>query len=260
MDYTNRVVLITGASSGIGRAVAVALGRYNNDIFITARRKKLLDETAKLVTAHGSRCYPIAGDALDEAYCASVVGHIVDKFKRIDIALLNIGGGPPSNTLTVSAKVVKECMRSNYDTMINFFCPLISQMKKQTTKCLIAQTNSLATYFGIPMQGDYTAAKAAGRIFLETARMELSHFGYKHILIQTIHPGFVDTEKSRNDGIPEPNVISEEKSAEYILKGFKRECLENRFPAGMSAAVRFGRIVPYGFRTRVLLGETPKEY
>ncbi len=260
MDYDHKVVLITGASSGIGRAVAVALGRYNNDIFVTARRKKQLDETAELVKKNGSRCYPIVGDALDEGHCGSVVGEIVKKFKRIDIALLNIGEGPPSNTLTASPSVIKRCMRVNYDTMINFFCPILAQMKKQTTKSLIAQTNSLATYFGIPMQGDYTAAKAAGRIFLDTARLELKHFGYTHILIQTIHPGFVDTERSRNDGIPEPNVISEEASAAYILKGFKKECRENRFPLSMSAAVRFGRVSPNWLRTRVLLGETPKQY
>jgi NADP-dependent 3-hydroxy acid dehydrogenase YdfG len=260
MDYTNKVILITGASSGIGRAVAVALGRHRNTIFITARRKKLLAETAKLVTALGSTCYATVGDALDEKHCTSVVKDIVKKCGRIDIALLNIGAGPPSNALTVSPRVVKECMRNNYDTMVNFFCPLMAQMKRQSTPCLIAQTNSLASYFGIPMQGDYTAAKAAGRIFLETARMELKHFGYTHILIQTIHPGFVDTERSRNDGIPEPNVISEEKAAEYVLEGFRKECHENRFPAGMSAAVRFGRVSPYWLRTRVLLGETPKEY
>jgi NADP-dependent 3-hydroxy acid dehydrogenase YdfG len=260
MDYTDKVILITGASSGIGRAVAVALGRHHNTIFITARRKDLLDETARLVTAGGSTCHAIVGDALDEKHCGSVVKEIVKKCGRIDIALLNIGGGPPSNTLTVSAQTVRECMRSNFDTMINYFCPLIAQMKKQTTRCLIAQTNSLASYFGIPMQGDYTAAKAAGRIFLETARMELKHFGHTHILIQTIHPGFVDTLKSRNDGIPEPNFISEEKSAEYILTGFTKESLENRFPASMRLAVRFGRVSPYWLRTRVLLGETPKEY
>jgi NAD(P)-dependent dehydrogenase (short-subunit alcohol dehydrogenase family) len=260
MDYAKKVILITGASSGIGRAVAVALGRYDNDIFITARRKELLAETADMVKKNGSRCYPIAGDALDEAHCASVVKQIVDRFKRIDIALLNIGHGPASNTLTVPAKVVKECMERNFDTMVNFFCPLMAQMKKQTSKCLIAQTNSLASYFGIPMQGDYTAAKAAGRIFLDTARMELKHFGYRHILIQTIHPGFVDTEICRDDGIPSPDQISEQKAAEYILKGFRKECRENRFPAGMSAAVRFGRISPNWLRTMVLLGETPKEY
>lgn len=260
MDYSNKVILVTGASSGIGRAVAAALGRHDNDIYITARRKDLLAGTAALVTQGGSRCTAIAGDALDEAHCAAVVKRIADEHGRIDIALLNVGHGPAVNTLTATPATVTACVRKNFDTMINFFCPVIDLMKRQTTRCLIAHTNSLATYFGIPMQGDYTAAKAAARIFLDTARMELKHFGYRHILIQTIHPGFVDTEICRGDGIPSPNQISEERAADYILRGFRSEVRENRFPAGMSAAVRFGRVAPNWLRTMVLLSEAPKEY
>jgi len=92
--------------------------------------------------------------------------------------------------------------------------------------------NSQATWFGIPMQGDYTAAKAAARIFMDTARMELKHFGIKHIALQTIHPGFVDTEAVRDDGIPAPNEISEEEAAQYVLAGLKKEMRENIFPPG----------------------------
>lgn len=260
MDYTNKVILIAGASSGIGRAVAAALGRFGNDIYITARRRDELAKTAAMVTTGGSRCTAIAGDALSEAHCEAVVRQIVDTHGHIDIALLNVGHGPPCNTLTITPSAVKACVQKNFDTMVNFFCPVIAQMKRQTTPCLIAHTNSLASYFGIPMQGDYTAAKAAARIFLDTARMELKHFGHDHVVIQTIHPGFVDTEICRGDGIPSPNQISEEKAAEYILAGFTKEMRENRFPAGMSAAVRFGRLAPNWLRTIVLLGETPKDY
>jgi len=260
MEYQNKVILITGASSGIGRAVALALSRHDNTIIITARRKALLEETADAIRENGSKCHVISGDALDENHGEMVVRKIVGLFSRIDIAVLNIGSGPPINTLTASKDKILHSMRINYDTMINFFCPLIAQMKTQKNRCMIAHMNSLATYFGIPMQGDYTAAKGAARLFLETARMELKHFSIDHILIQTIHPGFVDTEAVKNDGVPAPNEISEEEAAQYVLKGFRSEVRENMFPFGTKMATTLGRAMPNTVLTKALLSSTPTEY
>jgi short-subunit dehydrogenase len=260
MDYSEKVILITGASSGIGRAVALALSHYKNSIIITARRKELLEATAGEIRKNGSTCTVFTGNALDPAHADLVVSSIIKESGRIDIALLNVGIGPPSNSLTASREKILHCMRTNYDTMINFYHPLMQQMKQQRSRCLIAHMNSQASYFGIPMQGDYTASKSAARIFLDTARMELKHFGYRHIAIQTIHPGFVDTDAVRGDGIPAPNQISEEKSAEYVLRGFKKEMRENLFPPGMKYATLFGRIVPNSILTRVLLSQTPETY
>jgi NAD(P)-dependent dehydrogenase (short-subunit alcohol dehydrogenase family) len=216
MEYSDKVILITGASSGIGRAVARALSHHDNRIVITARRAALLHSLQQEIEANGSRCLALPGDATQPEHGEEVVEEIVRAFQRIDIAILNVGAGPPSN--------------------------------------------SLATYFGIPMQGDYTAAKAAGRIFLETARIELEHFGLDHIEIQTIHPGFVDTEAVREDGIPAPNEISEDEAAAFVLKGIHKEVRENRFPRGTGLAVRAGRLAPYWIRSKILRSEAPADY
>lgn len=260
MDYRNKVILITGASSGIGQAVALALSHFNNTIIITARRKDLLDQTAERIEANGSRALAISGDALDPEHGEQVVQGIVQRFGRIDIAILNIGAGPALNTLTASKETILHGMRINYDTMIHFFCPLITQMKQQKNVCLIAHMNSLATYFGIPMQGDYTAAKGAARLFLETVRMELTHFNINHIRIQTIHPGFVDTLACSNDGIPAPNQVSEDAAARYVLQGIKKELRENQFPPATKYATLLGRIAPTWLLTKILLSETPPQY
>lgn len=260
MNLENKVILITGASSGIGHATAVALSKFNNKLIITARRAELLEQVAEEVRGNGSTCDTFVGDATDEAHAEEVVSAIVERYGCIDLAILNVGIGPPSNTLTATAETIKFCMRTNYDSMINFYCPLMRQMKQQDTHCMIAHMNSQASYFGIPMQGDYTATKGAARLFLETARMELKHFGIKHIAIQTIHPGFVDTEACKDDGIPEMSIISEEKSADYVLKGLKSEVRENIFPASTGWGTRLGRFIPNGMLTRILLGGTPKDY
>lgn len=260
MDYSNKVILITGASSGIGRSTALALSHNNNKVIITARRESLLQELAEEIRLNGSECMFFAGDATHEAHALEVVQAVLDKYEVIDIAILNVGIGPPSNCLTTPAETIKFCMRVNYDSMINFYCPLITQMKKQTTPCLISHMNSQASYFGIPMQGDYTASKAAARIFIETARMELKHFGFKHIKLQTIHPGFVATAAVKDDGIPAPNEISEDEAARYVLKGIKKEMRENLFPPGTAWATRLGKILPHSLLTKALLSSATEEY
>lgn len=260
MDFTNKVILITGASSGIGATTALKLAPFNNKIIITARRENLLKELSEKIKSAGSECEFFCGDATDENHATQVVADILKKYGHIDLAILNVGIGPPSNTLTASAEKIKFCLEANYYSFINFYVPIINQMKLQSDRCMITHMNSQATWFGIPMQGDYTAAKAAARIFIQTARMELQHFGIKHIKLQTIHPGFVDTEAVRNDGIPAPNEISEDKAAQYVLKGIKKEMNENIFPPATKWAAKLGKLLPEWLLTKVLLSQTLKEY
>lgn len=260
MDYSDKTILITGASSGIGAATALELAKFNNRIIITARREALLKNIAEKIQTAGSKAMIFPGDASMESHGREVVEQIVSFFGDIDIAILNVGIGPPSNTLTASPEKIKFCLEANYYSFIHFFCPLIAHMKQQSGPCMIAHMNSQATWFGIPMQGDYTAAKAAARIFMDTARMELKHFGFNHIRLQTIHPGFVDTEAVRDDGIPAPNEISETEAAQYVLNGLKKEMRENIFPPGTKWATKLGKIAPHWLLTRILLSQTPTEY
>lgn len=260
MTYHGKVILIAGASSGIGRAIALKLAPFQNQIILTARRKNLLKEVAAEVNKAGSKAICFPGNATNPKHAEKVVREIARKYGRVDIAILNIGSGPASNTLTASAEKILHAMRTNYDTMVNFYVPLMRQMRQQRAHSMICHTNSLASYFGIPMHGDYTAAKAAARIFLETARMELRHFGVKHITIQTIHPGFVAAGHSDGGKIPTPNQISADQAADYILRGIKSEKPENRFPFGTALATRIGRIVPLWLKTKILLGATPDDY
>lgn len=259
MEIHNKVILITGASSGIGRAVAVKLAAKNNRIAITARRRDLLKEVAAEIEAAGSECLVFPGDATDAARAEKAVAAVSKRWGRIDIAVLNVGAGPVSNLTRASAESITDCMRINYDSMVHFYVPLIRQMKTQTSECLIAHINSLASYFGLPMQGDYTAAKAAARIFLETARMELKHFGFNHISIQTIHPGFINT-KPKKDALPRPGELSTDAAVEQILRAIASGKPEVRFPFGTAFATRIGRIAPRWLKTFILLKAARKSY
>jgi short-subunit dehydrogenase len=257
MKLHQKVILITGASSGIGRAVALALSNYQNSIVITARRENLLEEVAESIRANGSDALVISGDALSEEHAENVIQETVATFGCIDVALLNVGAGPPLNTATASPVEIKQNMKVNYDSMINFFSPVVHQMKKQRMGGIIAHTNSLAGFLGLPMQGQYSAAKAACRIFLDTARIELQPY---NISVLTICPGFVNTVKNKEDGIPKPFSMNEEQAAWHIVKALKLEIQEYLFPTSLKIGILLARILPQFIVNKILLKIIPSEY
>lgn len=249
MELKDKVILITGASSGIGKAVALALSRSHNSIVITARRKELLSDVAQTITRNGSEALAIVADAQDEEQAAGAVRQAVLKFGRIDAALLNIGAGPSLSISTAAPGDIRQNMRVNYDTMINYFCPLVQQMKTQNLGGIIANTNSLAGFLGLPSQGQYSAAKAACRIFLDTARIELKQF---NIRVLTICPGFVVTERNKQGGIPVSLTMSMDQAAGHIVKALRSESREYLFPTRLKMAVMLPRFLPR-FATEFIL-------
>ena len=129
MNYSDKTILITGASSGIGAATALELAKFNNRIIITARRENLLKKIAGKITAAGSDVLAISGDATQESHSREVVQKIINTYGDIDIAILNVGIGPPSNTLTAPPEKIKFCLETNYYSFIHFFVDQLVKMR-----------------------------------------------------------------------------------------------------------------------------------
>jgi len=102
MHFANTVVLIVGASSGMGRVVALKLGAAGAKLVVTARRKDKLESLAADISAKGGECLALAAHALDERAASNVVESAVQRFGRIDVALLNAGGAPAIDMRTMS--------------------------------------------------------------------------------------------------------------------------------------------------------------
>ncbi|MBW1684562.1 MAG: SDR family NAD(P)-dependent oxidoreductase [Deltaproteobacteria bacterium] len=256
MKLEDKTILIVGASSGIGRATAVALADRNNRLVVCARRQDLLETLELDIEARGSQCLFIETDALDRSAAESVIDASVEKFGGIDVALLNVGEGPSFNMDRCSVDEVWDNMALNYLTMVNYLIPLIQQMKKQGHG-LIAHTNSLAGFLGLPMQGPYSAAKAAARILMDACRLELREQNIKFV---SLHPGFVATERVANDGIPTPFEISEAVAARHVIKGIEREKPDYLFPLVMKLLIRLAGILPKPVTGYLLLKAIPDEY
>lgn len=254
MKLFDKTILVAGASSGIGRAVALSLGKRGNRLIVTARRGDLLDSLATEVSDAGGQCLAVAADALNEQEAAAVVAQAIERFGTIDAALLNVGHGPPLSMAKESATTVTDNMRLNYDTLVNYLTPLIVHMKTEQ-QGLIAHTNSLAGFLGLPAQGPYSAAKSACRILMDTCRIELANDNIRFV---SVHPGFVATERVANDGIPAPLEISEQTAAEHIIWAMEKEKRDYLFPNSMRWLIRLARVLPkpiVGFITAKMMND-----
>lgn len=240
MDLQDKVVLVVGASSGMGRAVARRLAAAGAKLVVTARRKERLDELASEIQDKGGECLALAADALDEAAAERVVAAAVDRFGKLDIAFLNAGGAPAIDMRVMSAADVKSYMRTNYDVTVNYLFPVLEHMKHRR-RGLIVHNNSLGGFIGVPLQGPYCAAKGACRLLIDTCRIEFREFGINFL---SVYPGFIATEATRDDGMPAPLEISEEKAADHIVRAIRTGRRDYLFPASMRWTIRLARIIP----------------
>ena len=241
----NKTILIAGASSGMGRQVALLLSHHNNRIIITARSKAELEHLSHEITDNGSQALVVVCDALLPKEAENCIQQSINQFSSIDIALLNIGDGPAFNMSNTTVAAIQQNTQ-----------PLIAHMKQQGFG-LIAHTNSLAGFLGLPMQGPYSAAKAAGRVLMDICRIELKPFGLKFV---SVYPGFVATDRVQQDGIPSPFEISEAAAAKHIIYAIEKEKSDYAFPFMTASLVKLARVLPKALTARILVKLIPQDY
>lgn len=248
MAITGKTILITGASSGLGRAMAVALSRGDNNLVVTARREPLLRELAAEVEASGSRCTVVAADGTDPAASRAVLDAGIEAYGRIDVAILNAGGGTAMSMATAPVEDVIRVMRVNYDTLVNLLCPLIAHMKGSGGT--IAYTGSPAGFFGLPKSGPYSAAKAAGRVLMDTCRIELKGTDIKLV---SLYPGFTYTPGMDADEVPfKALIIDTDRAVREMLPAIERGRSHHMFPKRIAWLIHLARLLPEWLRRRIL--------
>jgi NAD(P)-dependent dehydrogenase (short-subunit alcohol dehydrogenase family) len=247
MEWKGKVVLITGASSGLGRGLAIALAARGADLVVTARRASLLSELAAEVEALGRRCVAVPADATDPADVQRVLDAAA-ALGPVDVAVLNAGGGDGAVLGEVSAAEVLGSMRKNYDSIVLFLCPLIASMRERGG--VIANTSSPAGFFGLPRSGPYSAAKAAGRQLFDCARIDLAHTPIRFV---TLFPGFTDTDALDKEDVPVPAlVISRERAVAEMVWALEAGRERYMFPRRIRWLIGVGAWLPVRVREAVL--------
>lgn len=253
VSFEGKVVLIVGASSGMGRGLAVRLAKEGAQVVATARRQEQLDELQREIIGQGGKCLARAADALDEKAAANLVCEVITLYGRLDVVMLNAGGAPALDMRQMQASQVTAYMRSNYDVAVNYLFPALEQMSRQRHG-LVVHTNSLAGFLGVPLQGPYSAAKGALRLLIDTCRIE---FGDRGIRFLSLYPGFVATAQTANDGMPAPLEISEAQAVGHMLYAMRGKRWDYLFPWPMRWLIRFSRILPKPVTLWILRRELP---
>ncbi|NWF11638.1 SDR family NAD(P)-dependent oxidoreductase [Pseudomonas salomonii] len=252
-SFARKVVLVVGASSGMGRGLAVRLAQEGAWVVATARRKELLNDLQQEITLQGGKCLVSAVDALDEQAAAGLVDEIVKLYGRLDVVVLNAGGAPALDMREMKAADVTAYMRSNYDVVVNYLFPALEQMSRQGHG-FVVHTNSLAGFLGVTLQGPYSAAKGALRLLIDTCRIE---FGGRGIRFLSLYPGFVATAQTANDGMPAPLEISEAVAVDHMLYAMRSRRWDYLFPWPMRWVIRLARVLPKPVTLWVLRKELP---
>lgn len=239
MNLKNKVVLITGASSGIGEAMAKKFAQEGALLALTARRKEILDKFIKNPEVKTkAAAYKCDVTNIDEI--KSVYRQVKIDFGKIDIAVLNSGVSFRSGIKDFSSEKAKLIFDTNVMGIINFVEVLLPDFINERNGVIVG-VSSLADSRGFPKSGFYCASKAAATIFLESLRVELKPFNVKVI---TVRPGFVKTPMTDKNEFFMPFLMEPDKAAEIIVNGIKKDKKRIQFPLAISLAVRFLRIIP----------------
>ncbi|WP_395666245.1 SDR family NAD(P)-dependent oxidoreductase [Methylocella sp.] len=231
------VAFVTGASSGIGRAVALALARRGWRVAALARRAEAL--AALAAEAPGVTAFP--GDACDRAGVAAAVAKIEAELGPITLAFLNHGVYFPAEREDFDVDVAWRTFEINVGGVLNCLGPLLAAMRARQNG-RIAITSSLAALGGVPGSMAYGASKAALTYMAEVLRMSCAR---DHIEVQVVHPGFVTTAMTEHADFDMPFLMSAAEAAEIICDGFGTERFEIVFPRRLALLFRAARLLPY---------------
>ena len=232
-----KIIWITGASSGIGKALAIKFAEKGWTVAASARREGLLEDLNKF----NPNIYSFPLDVTEIENCKLVANKIIEKFGGIDICVFGTGMHDPKSEKRFNLNKIREIMEVNYfGTMnsINSIYEYFSEKKNGQ----ISIISSVAGYRGLPAAGAYCASKAALTSYAESLNFDMQ---MKNVKVSLISPGFIKTPMTDQNDFPMPMIKSPEFAANEIFKGLtEKKSFEIHFPKAFTYFLKFLQILP----------------
>lgn len=236
-----RVVWITGASSGIGRALALNLAGRGDRVAASARGEEDLRSLAEEAADAPGEIHPFPLDITDAKKAADTVARVTETLGRIDLAVLNAGTHHPVEAKAFDAGDFARLVGVNLLGAGNCLDPLLKRMISAGAGH-IAIVASVAGYRGLPTSAYYGASKAGQINFAEALKFDLDRHGIK---LQLVNPGFVKTPLTDKNDFAMPFLMDAADAAERMARGFEGNAFEITFPRRFAWLLKLLRVLPY---------------
>lgn len=241
MDWRKKVVFLTGASSGIGEGLALALCGQGAMVGILARRRDLLEAIAQKCEAGEGVCRIFSCDVTDSTAVRAAADAMRREFGRIDILIANAGiGGNNRETRELQPAAVREVVEINLLGSVNAVHAVLPEMLEKGSGHLVA-ISSLAGFRGLPKSAAYSASKAGMTAFFESVRLDTIGKG---ISVTIIQPGFIKTPLTSGREAKMPFLMELDDAIPYFIRAIKRKKRFSAFPWQLATLVRIARFLP----------------
>jgi short-subunit dehydrogenase len=252
MRFKGQVVCITGASSGIGWALAIEFARQGALVGVMARREERLQQLCAEIRATGGKVEYAVADASDRQATHDALRALADRLGPCDIAIANAGVGVSNTATDLNVPGAETVIRTNLLGPMYVFETVLPQMLARESGHLVG-ISSIAAFKGLPTAAAYCASKSGLNAYLESLRISLRS---QRIAVTAICPGFVRTEMTAKNPkmlwVLEPDV-----AARKIVNAIARRKKVYAFPRRMQALIGLTRWMPDWAMARAFGDEIP---
>lgn len=241
MNWHGKTIFLTGASSGIGEGIALALAKKGAVLGLVARREDMLADLAKRCIKAGgvARAYPC--DVVDPSALQEVADAFRHEFDHVDVLIANAGiGGNNKDTRSYLPEAVKRLIDINLLGASNAVYAVLPQMLERGKGHLVA-ISSLAGFRGLPKSAAYSASKAGMTAFFESVRLDVKHRGIDVTIIQ---PGFIKTPLTSGRKHKMPYLMELDDAIPLFIKAIEKKKKFAAFPWQLATIVRAGKFMP----------------
>lgn len=234
-----KTIIITGASSGLGAALAEEYSRGKNNLFLFARSKERLKKIADICKANGANVTKIIADVADQSAMQQNLDKISSKHK-VDIVIACAGVSAGTLNGPETPEQANKIFNVNLNGALNSVMPLIPHMIKNKSGN-IAIISSMAGMIGLSSAPSYSASKAAVRVFSDALNGYLKSY---NIHVSNVIPGYIKTPMTDVNTFPMPFMIDAEKAAKKIISGIEKNKGVIAFPLIMYFFMKFLNLLP----------------